>query len=420
MEIDVAAPLLSAASASAERSAAAASRERGAAARIASIAGYTVTRLPDGAGAGHPCWVLAESISRPLGWGVLAVREGASAPVAFEAPMPRHDGAAAAAADLFRATGAAALLLADAELPASTSADADPARFENSRTVFEAFHQAIHRSLDRDASAVELQVRALGTWSPSEEDLVIGLGAPQGRDHMPARMAKMLDAGGPLRWLADSTAFADGDPARLDQTGAGNPAVEFSRSTGGARPAILWISARALAAYEDPAFQKFERRLESSGIAFSNGSALEALLAGELPATAGLAPASLHSRLDTLAGFARSLPADREAPPVRAEASERQNAVTDEKRSEKIEGGYSLDLGMAFYTVEVGAGSHVLRGLVPVKPAPAVRGAPVHIDAGDPDARAEVRRGLAHDSSMLIVEGMRAGEGSTTTAEVRR
>jgi hypothetical protein len=209
--------------------------------RLARAVGLEVVVLPAGL-SDTPCLILAEPSPRRL-WGVMAVRAERGKAIGFEAPRSGIEaGTPELASEMWSAVGADALVVA---MPALDRDEDDGGAVEsgNPATAFQAYHQAVHRSLVGRADALIIQVRGLASWRPIHDDLVISVGTPITEPYqLPKSLSALLEETSPLGWLRAHAVHADGAPSFVPLIGQGIPQLVHSRAVGGVDFAVFWFS----------------------------------------------------------------------------------------------------------------------------------------------------------------------------------
>lgn len=349
------------------------------AAADAALCGLSVEVLPACGSAG--CALLAETASPArLGWGALAIALGASgAPVVIEVPRPTLErDTGRAGAELFRTAHAQALLVAGPAETAGLDVDPDPARSDNSRTPFQAMHQALTRRLFAETALVA-QVRELGDRMQEASDVVVGLGDPLLEPaRVPAPVSRLFVDGAPLGWLRDRMRIADGSAGDVGLGGGASPQHQYSRGVGGAPVATLWFSRRVLDSLAGDEWMRHERWTETAGLALSGSSAARALLEDPLDAPG--------------------------APPAPSLLRRFENSV--ERRV--IRAGWSLDLGAPFVIVETREGNDVLREVL----VGAGTGRRTKLEAGDAALPRKISEALRPDAAVILHGVARSVKGS--------
>jgi gamma-polyglutamate biosynthesis protein CapC len=330
---------------------------------LAGLVGYEVAELTDCAGPGIACWVLAEREAR-LGWGTLAVLRELGAPVVVEVPRPlREAGTWRLGVELWQSLGARAVLIAPREARVPT---ADAAAGDNSRTSFQAFHEAAHGSLLEEGSPIILQVRGFGIQQPVDADLVVATGKPllpgQRAEAVPLdppwiRLAAALDPSGVLGWLAPRVRYHDAGLDLLELSGVGNPQLHYTTRVGGVALALLWFSDPAREPYVGRPLAREAHRFAAAGISFVVAPAWRALAEPAL-APPPVAPSrALAARLAGLVDLARGYAAEENIHVLRALAQRAGGDVA-------ITAGYSQDLRLSWLRFEAREGKEVQRALV--------------------------------------------------------
>ena len=329
---------------------------------MAGLIGYELRQLPDGAGPGAGCWLLAERQPGRLGWGVLAGRTGAAQPIAVEVPRPRiESGTWRLGTELWLASDAELLLIAGAtSMPVRSEDDPDPAAGWNLVTPFQALHQAAHTHLADAKSPMILQVRGFAATQPVREPLVVTLGRPLlDVGDAPARLLSALAEAGPLGFLHGGARYYDGSLAMLDLAGSGNAQLHYSTRLGGVACALLWFSERAREPYREASEEREHARFAPFALELTRRPAAEALAMPMLGAPPAQASATLATRYTALLAIAQAYASEENVQILR-----RLVAAAAATPGARVIAGFSLELGRPYLVVEAREGVEVLRGLV--------------------------------------------------------
>jgi hypothetical protein len=304
LQRQVVAPLLALADSQAGTSAQAEQRLRW----VRVMAGLLELRLHpvEGCGPAGPCWLLlerAESRGR-LGAGLLVRPTGA--PVALEAPTPvREPGTLPVALELWRATGARALVFATPVASLGAGEPPHPASPARLQTAFQSAHEAVHRALPADAGLI-LQVRGHSDRPGLSSHVLVEMEEPVLDAALrPRQLEQLLVPGAPLAWLAPLLRYHDGSP-ELAGLSTASPQQSFSRTFGGARLATLWLSEHFRGAYVAPRLIDEHLALISPEAPPPRAPQEGLLEPGLLPASGPL-PAPLRERFAWLTTTARRL-----------------------------------------------------------------------------------------------------------------
>jgi hypothetical protein len=352
---------------------------------FASLVGYELRQLPDGAGPGGGTWLLAEKAHPArLGWGVIAGREGAAEPVAIEVPRPRLEGGTwRLGTELWLASGAELLVVAgESTVPADAAEDpeddADPASGWNLVTPFQALHEAAHAHLATSAFPVILQVRGFAATQPVREPLVVTLGRPLlDAADAPRRLVAALAEHGPLGFLHGTARYYDGSLGMLELAGSGNAQLHYSTRLGTVACALLWFSERVREPYREADPARERARFAPFGLPLATRTAADALATPALGAPPDQASKPLAARYQALLDIALAYATQENVQILRR--LQQASAATP---GSFVHAGFSPELGRPYLLVEVHEGAEVLRGLVLVPGgAEGTRG----LDAGSAD-----------------------------------
>ncbi len=325
-----------------------ASEDLRAGAAIASVVGYGIESLPDGAGPGAAVWVLSEARRpRVLGWGALAGRTGGSArsgsggaSITLEVPRPRREGGTLRlAAEAFRRTGARALIVADPDVVGARD-DADPAAPWNVATSFHALHAAAYSASPDPATAVMLQIRGFSTTQPISDPVVVTTWRPIVGGDAPPAIASIVSASGPLGFLGPPR-YHDGSRELLDLAGTGNAQLSSCRQLV-ATCALVWVSDAARLDLGDVERERAVATLRRQGIAVVEESPLGALIDPPLaPGPPVAITPALAARFGAAVAVAEGFARDGNPQRLRLLASQ---SVT-------VKAGFSDELGRAYVVV---------------------------------------------------------------------
>ena len=327
---------------------------------MAGLAGYAVQVLPDGAGPGAGCWILAEAnLPRRLGWGVLAGRAGAAPPLAIEIPRPRREaGTWRLGVELWRHAGAATLIAADGDVP-DERADADPAATWNTATAFQALHQAVHDAHRGEPDALILQLRGFGITQPIREPVVVTLPRPiLVPGQLPARLAGLLEAKGALGVLRGAR-LHDGARELVEVSGVGNPQLQYCARFELVSCAMLWFGEPVRDGYREVDRARELAKLARMKLPITTASAPAALHDPPLAAPDPARLAELAPRFDALVRLLETYALEQDVQVLR-----RVTAMTAAGPEVTAHGGYSDELGRPFLIAELRAGDHAMRALV--------------------------------------------------------
>lgn len=344
---------------------------------LAGIVGYAIHLLPDCAGPGAGCWILAEA-SRPrrLGWGALAHRTGAP-PVAIELPRPRREaGTWRLGVEMWRHSGAATLIAADGDVP-EERADADPAATWNVATAFQALHQAVHDELRADVDPLIVQIRGFGITQPIREPAVVSLTRPTlVASQVPRRLATLLEARGPLGALRGARVH-DGARELVEVSGIGNPQLHHCARFELVSCAILWFSEPVRDAYRESDRARELAKLARMKLPITAASAPAALHDPPLAAPDPARIAAMRPRFDELVRLLETYALEQNvqllrrleaaaAPPKLARAAPGRRRPADDRAAAvaiQVRGGYSDELGRPFVVAELRDGDHAMRAI---------------------------------------------------------
>jgi hypothetical protein len=376
---------------------------------LAALIGYQVHELPDCAGAGVGCWVLAEHRGPPdapygLGWGTLAVRSEQGAPVGVEVPRPlREGGTWRLGVELWQSLGGRGLLVGAREL--AGQALADPAATFNLRTPFQAMHESLHGALADEGSPIILQVRGFGVSQPVAADLVVAIGrpllsvapdVPVPLDPPWIRLAAALDAAGPLGWAAPGVRYHDGLADLLDLSGIGNPQMHYSTQVGGAAFAMLWFGDATREPYVGRTFAREAHRFGPVGLPLTVGPAPRALCQPALAAPPARASAALGARFATLVATGRAYATTENVHLLRKLAAQAAESHA------QVRAAFSDELRLPYLLIEAREGAEVLRALVLVSGADRPD---VATDAGAPDLEKLVAGEIFRRPRVIVLHG---------------
>jgi hypothetical protein len=370
---------------------------------MASLVGYELRQLPDGAGAGVGAWLLAER-EQParLGWGVIAGRTGAGEPIAIEVPRPKLEtGTWRLGTELWLASGAELLVIAGESLEpgdASEADEADPASGWNLVTPFQAFHEAAHTHLAAGADPMILQVRGFAATQPVHEPLVVTLGRPLlDAADAPRRLTGALAEHGPLGFLHGGARYYDGSLAMLELAGSGNAQLHYSTRLGTVACALLWFSERVREPFREADPVRERNRFAPFALPLATRSATSALTLPALGAPPAETSRTLATRYQALLGLASAYAAQENVQILR-----RLGSATTATPGAFVHAGYSPELGRPYLLVEVHEGAEVLRGLVLV---PGNEGDERGLDAGATDLPGRVASALFQRPRTITVHG---------------
>lgn len=327
---------------------------------MAGLAGYGVQVLPDGAGPGGGCWILAEASSpRRLGWGVLAGRAGKAPPLAIEIPRPRREaGTWRLGVELWRHAGAATLIVADGDVP-EERADADPAATWNAATAFQALHQAVHDAHRGDPAALILQIRGFGITQPIRDPVVVTLPRPiLVRSQIPARLAGLLEAKDALGVLRGAR-IHDGARELVEVSGVGNPQLHYCARFELVSCAILWFGEPVRDGYREVDRERELAKLARMKLSVTAASAPAALHDPPLGAPDPVRLAELKPRFDELVRLLETYALEQNVQVLRLVT-----AMVAADAAVTARGGYSDELGRPFLIAELHEGDHAMRALV--------------------------------------------------------
>ena len=361
--------------------------------RLASLIGYDLHQLADGAGPGAPVWVLAEKPARRRGWGTLAGRIGRAAPIAVELPRPRREaGTLHLGAELWIGLDAKLLLVAGAD----GIAGADAAAPWHPATPFQVLHQAIHAGLAGADQPLIAEVRGFSSAQPVRDGLVVSLGrALLDVDEVPPRLARALLASGPLGFVPTSR-FYDGSLDLLDLAGTGQPQLAYSARVGGVAHAILWFSERVRDGYRGTDRERERARFAPAGLDPAPQLIGDALLRPALAPRAAPIDPALSARFDRVAAVAGDYAARGSVQALRRLTEVAADADV------AVSAGWSPDLGRPYLRLEARRGRQVVRGvvLVPGGEQPEVR-----LDAAARDVRSRLATALLGRARLVTVAG---------------
>ncbi|MBF5040769.1 hypothetical protein FGE12_00055 [Aggregicoccus sp. 17bor-14] len=391
LERQVAAPLLAAATPGAGAPAESAAREDELrwATLMASLMELQVRPVQ---GCGTPdgrCWLVtdAEGARGRLG-AALLVRAG-GAPLAVEAPTVGRDaGSLPVALEVWSADQGRALLLADA---------ADAASPGNYRTAFQAFHQALHRSLPAEGG-LTLQVRGFSSRPAVAADVLVELDGPVlSAAQRPRALEALLAPSGPLGWMKPLVRYHDGSP-ELAGLSDSSPQQAFSSTFGGAPFATLWLSEHLRGAYVGPRTTPEQLALAGFGpLPTDSRPPLESLLTPGLQPLSGAVPPVLREHFEQLAAAAERRLRQQNIHDLRALAHARTRAGV----AERVEVAWSREQGLPYLLLEARQGRRLLRGVYflqeELSPLPRVELTP-----GSPEVREAGERALRQRSPLLV------------------
>jgi hypothetical protein len=340
---------------------------------------------------GCDCWLVAEPPDTQGRLGALAVLSSRGASLALTVPSPRGErGSAALAAELWRKTGARALVLGAA---GATSMDTP-------RTAFQAFHQAVSRAVPE--GGLVAQVRGFARRAGMRDDLLVTLELPVFAEaRRPEAVERLWAEDGPLQAFAGRVRYHDAAP-ELVGLSSPSPQQAWRRARGGADHATLWFSAEARGAWV--ASRSLHEALEQAGLAprpLPSADPRTHLLAGLSPGKAGKDPrraATLEQRFVTAQGAVERLLRQRAVHELRS------LAPSDGRRDRvrvALSTFYSDEHGQPWMLVEARAGNQVVRGLWFLQQdLPAA--APVELQAGAPGATAALEEALWRRTPVVV------------------
>jgi len=363
--------------------------------QLAGLLGAGVFALPDCAGPGRACDILAPlTPGGPLDFATLAVRaEGRER--AVEVPHPLSDpGSLWLGVELWHALEAHALLVAGAFEPVLSS---DSALL----SAFHAHHQALHGALATKQGLV-LQVRGFTSRAGVDAELILSAGPSVRRDaRQLAGLRSLFHAGAPLAFLGDRVRLHDGSRA-LAELGDAGAQLAYSEALGGITFALLWTSEELRGRYVGA-----ERWL-------AHLTAVEGHPPEERPVNAlfeGLTPTQARaSRAQRQAFEALAKHATR----AQHEGDVHALAWLRAAPPGQVKVRYSPEIGLPWLLLEVREGKHVLRGQYFLA-ARAPWEEPVHVEASPhglpaPAQQAWRRRGaLIVQGALASPEAARAG-----------
>jgi len=366
--------------------------------QLAGLLGAGVFALPDCAGPGRGCTLLAPlTPGGPLDFATLAVRaEGSER--ALEVPRPVSDsGALWLGVELWHALEARALLVAGASEPPLSS---DAARL----SAFHAHHQALHRALAAKQGLV-LQVRGFASRAGVDAELILSAGPSvlRGKRELDG-LRSLFHAGGPLAFLGERVRLHDESRA-LAGLGDAGAQLAYSEALGGITFALLWSSEELRGRYAGA-----ERWL-------AHLTAVEGHPPEERPVSSlfeGLTPTQARaSRAQRQAFDALARHATRAQREGDVHALERLRAASPGQ----VKVRYSPELGLPWLLLEVREGKHVLRGQYFLA-ARAPWEEPVHVEAS-PHGPPALAQQAWRQRGVLIVQGALAAP-EAPPAEGRR
>jgi hypothetical protein len=401
LQQQVVAPLLALADTQAGKSAGGESRLRW----VRAMAALLELRLHpvEGCGPAGPCWLLVEPEEGRgrLGAGLLVRPEGA--PVALEAPTPvREPGTLPVALELWRATGARALLFA-APAPALAPESPHPASPDLFQTAFQSIHEAIHRALPTDSGLI-LQLRGYADKPGLSSHVLVELEAPVlDVAQRPQYLERLLVPGAPLAWLAPMMRYHDGSP-ELVGLSATSPQQSFSRTFGGARLATLWLSEQLRGAYVAP-------RLADEQLALTHlapplpRAPLRELLGSGLHRPSGPIPPPLRERFAWLTSTAERLVLQQGIHDLRALTS--RPHTRDVSHTARLH--WSPAHGLPYLLLEARHGRRLLRAVYFLQqhPPPVPR---MELVAGTPHLEEYVERALRQRTPVVLTGELPASE----------
>ena len=374
---------------------------------MAGIIGYEARILADGVAPDSECWLIAEASPRQLGWGVVLGRVvppavPGSGAIAIEVPRPRREtGTWRLGVELWRRSGAAALLVADGDIPDDRS-DADPTTPWNTTTTFQAFHQAIHgaRTFGGRDRGLILQVRGFGIAQPFRDPVVVALTRPVlVADQVPPRLAALLAA------TAESDTaiprYYDGARELVELAGTGNPQLDYCARFETASCATLWFSPSVRARYGEVDRARELATLVRASLPLTFQSASAALLEPALGAPDPARAAALRRRFAAIVRTAEAYAVEHNVHLLR----ELSTLASDLAAGIDVRAGSSDELGRPFLRIELREADHVVRGVVLI---PAGIGQ-IDLDAGTDSTR--VSESLARRPRVITVTG-RAPDGA--------
>jgi len=358
----------------------------------------------EGCGPAGNCWLLLERLEARgrLGAGLLVRPEGA--PVAIEAPTPlREAGTLPVALELWRSTGARALVFAEPAL-SFLPEPPHPASPDHFQTAFQSFHEAVHRSLPADAGLI-LQVRGYADRPGLSSHVLVEMEQPVlDAAQRPKSLEQLLQSGAPLSWMTPLLRYHDGSPELVGLSSA-SPQQSFSRTFGGARLATLWLSEQLRGAYVAPRLTN-EQLAQTWKTAPEPHAPLKELLgSGQLLRSSGPVPAPLRERFAWLTATAERLVLQQGIHELRALASQAQ--TRDVSHTAQVH--WSPAHGLPYLLLEARQGRRLLRAVYFLQQHPPL--APrVELMAGTPRLDEEVERALRQRIPVVLTGELPASE----------